>query len=273
DRDGLGVPSCSLLPYRTLFPIFGQRAERRIHALRQPVQGRGGHGEPFGQRARPSPADADLRQVGADVVVSGAAAAAAPAAEHGVAGDAAAEPAAVHALADGGDAAAPLVARPQRIPGAAGAQVAHVAGEQLDVGAAHAGPLDVHHDLAGPGDGRLDLLDLGLARAGQHQRPHYRGPPTRWRWLPRRSMPSSITSPGRSQICGSWPMPTPGGVPVLIRSPGSSTMNWLRWCTMTYGSKIMVLVVPVCRRTPLTFSHMPRSVTSGISSGVTSQGP
>ena len=36
-----------------------------------------------------------------------------------------------------------------------------------------------------------------------------------------------------SQTGGSKPMPTPGGVPVLIRSPGSSTMNWLRWCTMT----------------------------------------
>lgn len=53
-----------------------------------------------------------------------------------------------------------------------------------------------------------------------------------WRCVPRRSMPSSMTSPGCSQIGGVKPMPTPGGVPVLIRSPGSSTMNWLRYQTM-----------------------------------------
>ena len=39
-------------------------------------------------------------------------------------------------------------------------------------------------------------------------------------------MPSSITSPGCSQTGGLKPMPTPGGVPVLIRSPGSRTRNW-----------------------------------------------
>ena len=35
----------------------------------------------------------------------------------------------------------------------------------------------------------------------------------------------------------------------------------------------MVLVVPVCFRSPLTSSVMARSCTSGISSGVTSHGP
>ena len=39
------------------------------------------------------------------------------------------------------------------------------------------------------------------------------------------------------------------------------------------GSKTIVEVEPVCRRTPLTSSHMPRASTSSISSGVTSHGP
>jgi hypothetical protein len=43
---------------------------------------------------------------------------------------------------------------------------------------------------------------------------------------------------------GTNPIPTPGGVPVSMRSPGSRTMNWLRWWTMTYGSKIIVDVEP-----------------------------
>lgn len=42
---------------------------------------------------------------------------------------------------------------------------------------------------------------------------------------------------------------------------------------MKYGSKIIVLVLPVCRRTPLTSSHMSRARTSSISSVVASHGP
>jgi hypothetical protein len=56
----------------------------------------------------------------------------------------------------------------------------------------------------------------------------HRGPTTRCRCDPRPSIPSSMTSPGRSHTGGTNPMPTPGGVPVLIRSPGSITRNWLR---------------------------------------------
>ena len=41
-------------------------------------------------------------------------------------------------------------------------------------------------------------------------------------------MPSRIVSPGfRYSGCGFMPMPTPGGVPVLIRSPGYSVMKRL----------------------------------------------
>jgi len=47
------------------------------------------------------------------------------------------------------------------------------------------------------------------------------------RCRPRPAMPSSITSPGCRYRGGVIPIPTPGGVPVLIRSPGFKTMNWL----------------------------------------------
>ena len=41
-------------------------------------------------------------------------------------------------------------------------------------------------------------------------------------------MPSVITSPAFSQIgFGFLPMPTPGGVPVAMMSPGCSVMKWL----------------------------------------------
>jgi hypothetical protein len=55
-------------------------------------------------------------------------------------------------------------------------QVRHVAGEKLDVGPAHPGAFDVHHDLAGRGHGRLDLGHGELARAGEYERPHARPP-------------------------------------------------------------------------------------------------
>ena len=52
---------------------------------------------------------------------------------------------------------------------------------------------------------------------------------TFWRCSPSLSMPSFITSPGfRKTGLGLTPMPTPGGVPVVIRSPGFSVMNLLR---------------------------------------------
>ena len=41
---------------------------------------------------------------------------------------------------------------------------------------------------------------------------------------PRPSMPSVMTSPGLSHVWGFIPMPTPGGVPVVITSPGKSVM-------------------------------------------------
>jgi LacI family transcriptional regulator len=49
-----------------------------------------------------------------------------------------------------------------------------------------------------------------------------------WRWVPRPSIPSSITSPGFKYTGGFWPRPTPAGVPVEMTSPGRRVMNWLR---------------------------------------------
>ena len=46
-----------------------------------------------------------------------------------------------------------------------------------------------------------------------------------WRCSPRPSMPSVTTSPTLRNFGGFMPVPTPGGVPVVMMSPGSSVMN------------------------------------------------
>jgi hypothetical protein len=48
---------------------------------------------------------------------------------------------------------------------------------------------------------------------------------TVWRWRPRPSISSSITSPAFRYCGGFITEPTPGGVPVVTTSPGSSTQN------------------------------------------------
>src|SRR6185437_9716000 len=51
---------------------------------------------------------------------------------------------------------------------------------------------------------------------------------TVWRCSPRLPIPSRMVSPAaRNTTSGFWPMPTPGGVPVVMMSPGSSVMKWL----------------------------------------------
>src|SRR5690606_27720481 len=51
------------------------------------------------------------------------------------------------------------------------------------------------------------------------------------RCLPSPTASTSTTSPDCRYRGGVLPMPAPAGVPVLIMSPGSSTMNWLRYQT------------------------------------------
>ena len=75
------------------------------------------------------------------------------------------------------------------------------------------------------------------SRCGRESREEHDGPgvpcpyesaTTDWVWSPRPWMPSSILSPGTRYLGGFWPMPTPGGVPVEMMSPGWSDMKRLR---------------------------------------------
>ena len=69
--------------------------------------------------------------------------------------------------------------------------------------------------------------------------------------LDRRS-PSSTTSPARRYGFGSgWPMATPAGVPVLMTSPGRSTMNWLMYRTTSYDAENHVRGGPVLPQLPV----------------------
>jgi hypothetical protein len=69
------------------------------------------------------------------------------------------------------------------------------------------------------------------------------------------------------------PIPTPGGVPVAMMSPGTSVMYSLTYEMILRTGKIIVRVLPSCMRSPFTSSHMARFCGSGISSVVTSHGP
>src|SRR5216683_1340090 len=94
------------------------------------------------------------------------------------------------------------------------------------------------------------------------------------RCLPSPAVLSSTTSPTcRNFGSGFMPSATPGGVPVMMTSPGSSTMNCEQYQTICSQSKIIVLVEPFCRVSPFTVSSMSRCCGSLTSSLVTSQGP
>ena len=153
------------------------RPRRRADAVRQGAQRRDRHRQLLREGAGPPAADADLEAVFADVLPPGAAAVAVAAAEHGVTGDPLARPGRIDPVPDRGHGAAPFVAEPHRVRRVALVQVGHVAGEELDVGPAYAGPLDVHHHLAGCGHRWLDLGHGELARAGEYERSH--APPSR----------------------------------------------------------------------------------------------
>jgi hypothetical protein len=67
------------------------------------------------------------------------------------------------------------------------------------------------------------------------------------------------------------PIPTPGGFRCRHEVARLDDEELAQVVTMKYGSKIMFEVEPVCRRMPLTSSHMPRAGRRR-SSGVTSHG-
>ena len=131
-----------------------------------------GHEQLLGEGSGPVAADPDLVAVRAHVLAAAAAQPAVSAAEHRVAGDPSSEPARVDAVADRAHDAHPLVAEPQREVRVTLVQVGHLAGEELDVGAADADAMDVDDDLPGPRDRRLDLEHGRLVRCRDDERPH-----------------------------------------------------------------------------------------------------
>ena len=90
--------------------------------------------------------------------------------------------------------------------------------------------------------------------------------------VPMRSMMVSITSPpfkkGTPENAA-----TPAGVPVEIKSPGNSVSPADRYSINSATENTMSSVLAFCLSTPLTFSEIESFCGSGISSGVTSQGP
>jgi hypothetical protein len=146
---------------RDLVDVTGQRMQRGDR-----------HGQLLGQRAGEPAPDAHLAAVLAHMVPAAPAALARAAAQHGVAGGAPAQPARIDAVADGADRPGPLMPEPQRVRGVALLQVSHLAGKELDVGAAYADPLDVDNHLPRRWPRVLDLGDLAPARAGDHERSH-----------------------------------------------------------------------------------------------------
>jgi len=101
-----------------------------------------------------------------------------PAAEHRVARHSASYPRRIHALSGRGDDARPLVAATDRVFSLTRVQVGHLAGVELDVGAADAHPLDVDDAFVRPGFRAGDLAHLRSAGSGDDERTHRhsRGP-------------------------------------------------------------------------------------------------
>ena len=86
-------------------------------------------------------------------------------------------------------------------------------------------------------------------------------------------MSTVTSSPSRSQRGGVLAIPTPGGVPVAITSPGSRLIVRVTNAISSATPKIICAVDESCTVSPPT-SHRIRSVCgSGISSVVTSHGP
>src|ERR1039458_5112845 len=94
--------------------------------------------------------------------------------------------------------------------------------------------------------------------------------------LTSRPMPSTCTaasSPGSSHRGGLRAKPTPAGVPVEIRSPGSRVITLERNAISWGTPKIRLLVLELCISSPLRVSEMASLCGSSISSAVTMTGP
>ncbi len=107
----------------------------------------------------------------------------------------------------------------------AGYLAARLAGAELDV-AAMQGHRIAARVIGHPGAiiPPAAMADLMPASVGGCRRAQSKGI-TSWRCSPRPSTPTRITLPGLRKIgSGLCPMPTPGGVPVEMMSPGKSVM-------------------------------------------------
>ena len=67
--------------------------------------------------------------------------------------------------------------------------------------------------------------------------------------------------------------PTPAGVPVAIRSPGSSVIVWVMYAIRSATPKTMFAVVESCIGSPLRIARIESACGSGTSSRGTSRGP
>src|SRR5688500_4951586 len=110
----------------------------------------------------------------ADVLVPAPASAADPVAQHRVAHDPAADPAGVDPRAHGRDRAGPLVTEAHREAGVPLVEVLHLAGEELDVGAADPVAFHVDDRFPRPRHGRRNLLYGAAPGSVEHEGPHGR---------------------------------------------------------------------------------------------------
>src|SRR5262252_8435549 len=132
----------------------------------------------------------------------------------------------------------------------------------------------VQHEPPGCGGFFIDITKARSSDSPMARAPYARNRTTFWVCSPSPAMLSFTTSPTfRNFGSGFMPSATPGGVPVIMTSPGSRTMNCEQYHTRCATPKIIVLVEPFWRGSPFTVSHMSRFCGSGISSLVTSHGP
>ena len=73
-----------------------------------------------------------------------------------------------------------------------------------------------------------EAIHCARSLASRQKLHHFLNPTTLCVCTPNPSIPKRITSPRfKYSGAGFMPMPTPGGVPVVMTSPGISVMNWL----------------------------------------------
>ena len=154
---------------------FHHRAHRVVHRVRQSAQRDDRDRDLLSEPAGTVAADADLAQLGADVVSPGQAAPAHAASEHRVGRDPATDPGRIDPLPDGVDDPRPLVSDADRIRLPTVVEVRHPAGIELEVRTAHPAACDAHDDVARYRFGSGDIADAGRARTADDEGSHRDG--------------------------------------------------------------------------------------------------